>query len=89
MNWFPKISSRWYTISPIVVTFLKKYNLTDKKIYPFATNAGWLGHTFLDFKKLCPNSKVENEMNIVFESYSDKLVTPEVEIKNWINTIEK
>ncbi len=77
----------WYTISPVVVTFLKKYNLTDKKIYPFATNAGWLGHTFLDFKKLCPNSKVENEMNIVFESYSDKLVTKMEDINNWIDKL--
>ena len=77
----------WYTISPVVVTFLKRYNLTGKKIYPFATNAGWLGHTFPDFKKLCPNSKVENGMNIVFESYSDKLVTSEEEINNWIEKL--
>lgn len=79
----------WYTISPVVVTFLKKYDLSGKKIYPFATNAGWLGHTFVDFKKLCPNSKIENEMNIVFESYSDKLVTKIEDINDWINEIGK
>lgn len=37
-----------------------------KIIKPFATNAGWLGHTFQEIEKLCPNSKVEKEMNIVF-----------------------
>lgn len=77
----------WYTISPVVVTFLKKYDLSGKKIYPYATNAGWLGHTFVDFKKLCPNSDVQTGMNIVFKSYSDQLVTSEDEIDKWIKDL--
>lgn len=77
----------WYTISPVVVTFLKKYDLSGKKVYPYATNAGWLGHTFIDFKKLCSNSSVEAGMNIVFESYSDQLVTSEDEIDKWIKNL--
>ena len=77
----------WYTISPVVVTFLKNYNLDNKTIIPFATNAGWLGKTFKDIEKLCPNSKIEKEMNIVFESYSDKLKTDEKEIDNWIDKL--
>lgn len=77
----------WYTISPVVITFLKKYDLSNKKIIPFATNAGWLGKTFNDIKKLCPNSIVEKEMNIVFESYSDKLKTNISDINNWIDNL--
>mgnify|MGYP004527537565 CR=1 FL=1 len=77
----------WYTISPVVVTFLKNFNLDNKTIIPFATNAGWLGKTFKDIEKLCPNSKIEKEMNIVFESYSDKLKTDEKEIDNWIDKL--
>ena len=77
----------WYTISPVIRTFLTKYDLTGKTIKPFATNAGWLGHTFQEIQKLCPNSKVEDEMNIVFESYSDKLKTGEKEIDNWIDKL--
>lgn len=77
----------WYTISPVVVTFLKKYDLRGKKIYPYATNAGWLGHTFIDFKKLCSNSSVEDGMNIVFKSYSDQLMTSEDEIDKWIKNL--
>lgn len=77
----------WYTISPVVVTFLKKYDFSGKKIYPYATNAGWLGHTFIDFKKLCSNSSVEDGMNIVFKSYSDQLVTSEDEIDKWIRNL--
>ena len=77
----------WYTISPVVVTFLKKYDLSGKVVIPFATNAGWLGKTFKDVQKLCPNSKVEKEMNIVFKSYSDNLKTDIKDINNWIASL--
>ncbi len=77
----------WYTMCPVITTFLKKYDLSGKVICPFATNAGWLGHTFKDFEKLCPNSTVKNEMNIEFESYSDKLRTDIDKINEWINNI--
>ncbi len=77
----------WYTISPVVVTFLKKYDLSGKKIYPFSTNAGWLGKTFKDFSKLCPNSEVEDGMNILFERYSDKLKTNMNDIDEWISRL--
>ncbi len=40
-----------------------------------------------EIKKMCPNSKVENEKNIVFKSYNDELVTPLSEIEEWIKTI--
>ena len=54
-----------------------------------ATNAGWLGRTFQEIKNLCPNSKVENGMNIVFtEDYTEnQLVTSPDEIDNWINNL--
>ena len=79
----------WYSIAPVVRTFLKKYDLSGKVVVPFATNAGWLGRTFKEIESLCSNSSVKNEMNIVFESYSDNLVTSEAEIESWINSIEK
>ena len=62
-------------------------DLSGKIIKPYATNAGWLGKTFKEIKALCTNSEVSDEMNIVFESYSDKLVTKENDIMNWINTL--
>ena len=79
----------WYRPTPAIRTFLTKKNLDGKTIIPFATNAGWLGRTFNEIKNLCPNSKIEKEMNIVFKSYSDKLKTDEKEIDNWIDKIEK
>lgn len=77
----------WYTIAPVIRTFLKENDLSGKTIKPFATNAGWLGRTFKEIKDLCPNSNVENGVNIVFESYSDNLVTSPDEIDNWIESL--
>ena len=78
----------WYTICPVEVTFLKQYDLSGKTIIPFATNAGWLGRTFKDFEKLCNNSTVKNEMNIVFDSNNlNELKTSTNEINNWIEKL--
>ena len=62
---------------------------TGKIIKPFATNAGWLGRTFQEIKRLCPNSKIEDEMNIVFtEDYREnQLVTSPDEVDSWINRL--
>lgn len=77
----------WYRECSVIRTFLTKNDLSNKKVIPYATNAGWLGKTFIEIKKLCPNSKVINEKNIVFKSYSDELVTSIKEIEEWIKTI--
>ena len=77
----------WYRPVPAIRTFLSRYNLDGKTIIPFATNAGWLGKTFKEIKEMCPNSKIEKEMNIVFKSYSDTLVTSEEDIDSWISSL--
>ena len=79
----------WYTIAPVIRTFLKQNDLSNKKIIPFATNAGWLGHTFQEIRDLCPNSNVENEMNIVFtEDYREnQIVTEPDEIDKWMSNL--
>lgn len=62
----------WYTISPVVTSFLKKYNLEDKNIYPFYTSAGWFGKCDSDFRKLCLNSKVKECLKVTFDQNYDK-----------------
>ncbi|WP_299522798.1 flavodoxin [uncultured Methanobrevibacter sp.] len=79
----------WYRPCPAIRTFLTENDLDGKTIIPFATNAGWLGKTFDEIKEICPNSGVEYEMDIIFESYSDKLKTNNNEINAWIDKIEK
>lgn len=75
----------WYTMAPAVLTFLTETNLKGKRVIPFATNAGWLGHTFQDIKKLCPESEVVNEMNIEFSE--DTLKTTMKVLEKWIESI--
>ena len=77
----------WYRPAPAVRSFLSENDLSGKTIKPFATNAGWLGKTFKEITALCSNSNVKEGMNIVFESYSDKLVTSEEDIDKWIETL--
>lgn len=79
----------WYTITPPIRTFLMKYNLNGKIVYPFATNAGWLGSTFDEIKELC-KGKIKEEMNIKFttDHNENKLVTNENIIDEWTDKIK-
>ena len=77
----------WYRPCPAIRSFLTQNDLSNKNVVPFATNAGWLGKTFKEISKLCPNSNISNEMNIVFESYSDVLRTDISDIDKWIENI--
>ena len=79
----------WYSITPVVRTFLKENNFAGKVIVPFATNAGWLGKTFKEIESLCRDSIVRKGMNIVFtEDYTEnELITAEKEINDWIEEI--
>lgn len=78
----------WYTITPPIRTFLTKYDLSGKIIYPFATNAGWLGSTFDEIRELCKGT-IKEEMNIKFtvDHVENKLVTSDEKIDDWINKI--
>lgn len=76
----------WYTFAPAVKSFLSKYSLSEKTIYPFATNGGWLGHTFEDFKAAMPETDVKEGLNIVFDGKRQK--TPDVEIRKWISALQ-
>lgn len=78
----------WYTISPVITEFIRNYDLTGKVVYPFATNAGWLGRTFKDIKRILSKSKVMYEQNIEFAPYSSNLVTKDEEIDAWIEKIK-
>lgn len=79
----------WYTIAPVIRTFLTQNDLSNKTIKPFATNAGWLGHTFQEIQKLCPDSRVDKGMNIVFteDHHVSQLVTSPDEIYEWIEKL--
>ena len=79
----------WYTITPPIRTFLTKYDLSGKTVYPFATNAGWLGSTFEEIKELCKGT-VKEGLSIKFttDHTENKLITTKEDIDNWINKIK-
>lgn len=75
----------WYTFAPAVKTFLNNNDFSGKTIYTFATNGGWIGHTFKDVGNACTGANVKPGINIRFNESS--LVTSENEIKKWIEKI--
>lgn len=63
----------WYSLCPIVKSFLKKNDFTGKTVYPFVTNAGWLGHGIKDFERILKGSNIKRGLNIVFEENNHDL----------------
>ena len=77
----------WYTFAPAMKTFLHEHPLSGKQVYPFATNGGWLGHTFQDFEAACPGVAVKKGLSVRFDG--TQLRTEEAEILNWVKHIGK
>lgn len=71
----------WYTYAPAVRTFFSQYSLEGKVVFPFATNGGWIGHTFKDLEKACGNADVREGVNVRFDG--NRLVTAENDILKW------
>lgn len=72
----------WYTFAPAMNSFLHSADLSGKTVYPFATNGGWLGHTFRDFEKACRGAQVKAGLDIRFNG--DRQVTPDTDIQRWL-----
>ena len=78
----------WYGITPVMKKFLKDYDLSGKDILVAASNAGWIGHCFKDYKTLLPNSHIRGELDLRFsaeENERDKMLTSQTEIDHWLN----
>lgn len=76
----------WYTFAPAVKSFLHDYDLSGKSIYPYATNGGWIGHTFEDFKRECGEAKVYPGLNVRFDEHDKR--TKDDEIERWVRGIK-
>ncbi len=75
----------WYTFAPAVKTLLSHSDWKGKRIYPFATNGGWLGHTLKDIKTACVGAAVEEGLDIRFDGI--KLKTDHARIDAWVQKI--
>ena len=77
----------WYTFAPAVKTFLESNDFSGKKVYVFATNGGWIGHTFKDVEKACgANCAVGKGLNLRFDGATMR--TSEAELTKWLQTIK-
>ena len=77
----------WYTFAPPVKTLLSGVNWTGKRVYAFAANAGWLGHSLSDVEKACPGADVRPGLSVRFNE--SHLVTSQAEIDGWIGQIKE
>lgn len=75
----------WYTFAPAMNSFLHGVNLSGKTVYPFATNGGWLGHTFRDFQNACRGASVQPGLNVRFNG--DRQLTSDADIQKWAGKI--
>lgn len=79
----------WYGITPVMKKFLKENDLSKKDIIVAASNAGWLGHCFKDYKTLVKGN-IKGELDLVFsanEGERDRMLTTTDEIDNWIEKL--
>ena len=83
--WWKYTPVWWYTFAPAMHTFLKNTDLSGKTVYPFATNGGWIGHTFEDFAKACPDASVKAGLNVRFNEADQ--ITSDAEVEQWIGRI--
>ena len=77
----------WYTFAPAMNSFLHSADLSEKSVYPFATNGGWIGHTFKDFENACKGASVHAGLNVRFNE--ENQITSEDEIQKWAKQIVK
>ena len=77
----------WYTFAPAVKTMLSAVDWKGKTVYPFATNGGWIGHTFKDIEKACSGAEVKMGLNIRFDE--NQMRTSMTDIDRWIGQIAK
>jgi len=84
-------------LPPPMKSFLKQYDLSDKKVIPFNTNGGYgIGSSFQTVKELYPNSDVlegftvkggSERDGILFVMEGDKEVQVQSEVKKWLREI--
>ena len=75
----------WYTCAPAMKSFLHGSDLAGKRVYPFMTNGGWLGHTEKDLAAACPGARMGEGIDIKFDGA--RLSTPADAIRRWADRI--
>lgn len=76
----------WSTMPMCVWTFLEKYDLSNKKIFPFCTHEGsGFGRSLQDLEKLCPQADIQEGFSVQGASASKCDGSLDAWIKGGIN----
>lgn len=80
----------WYTMAPVVHTFLDENDFTGKIVVTFMTNAGWHGTVISDMKKAVKSGTVSCAKEFLFDAQGKgQMKTPETELDDWIREVKK
>ena len=77
----------WYTMAPAILSFFKQTKLDGKEVVLYMTNAGWSGMVIKNMIAAAKGAKVIATKEILFDADGgNMMITPEDEIKSWINS---
>jgi len=75
----------WYTMAPVMRTFLSAHDWHGKTVIPFMTDAGWPGHVIKDIEAACPGACFRPGMEVRFDSDGgSRMVTTEKQLDEWL-----
>ncbi len=83
----------WYTMAPVVLSFLSSHNFSGKTVIPFMTNAGWPGTVLKDMLAVAKahGAKVLPGHAFQFSSspaHFSQMESPVHELDVWIDSLK-
>lgn len=77
----------WYTMSPAVLSFMRKTDFAGKTVAPFQTHAGQPGHVISDMRKETKGAMLFSGLRLEFGKSG--LVSPKSELDEWIKHLKE
>lgn len=78
----------WYTLAPVVKSFLDNVDISSKEVIPVITNGGYgVGKSIQDLKKLAPEARIKDYLEIVFDENIMRVASKD-EIQTFLKTME-
>ena len=79
--------SWWDNLSPVMISFLKQYSLTDKRVYALATHGGFgIGKGKECLEALCASASLQSIFEVPFDE--DEMEISMKVVDEWIASIK-
>ena len=80
----------WYTMAPVMKSFLLSQNFQGKKVILFSTHGGWPGSAIKHMKGTVSGATILGTMEVQFDSNGgDQQVTPQKDVDLWLATMKQ